>query len=100
MRELLESALTAARTLPAEDLPRLLGDLEEVRTTALARLAAPAPQQAPSDSLLDVHEAAVRLGLSASYLYRHANRFGFARRVGRAVRFSSNGIENYIRRRI
>ena len=53
----------------------------------------------PHDALLDVDEAATRLGMSRSYLYRHASRFAFVRRVGRSLRFSSNGIENYLRQR-
>src|SRR5207245_10893080 len=71
MRPELESALTAARTLMPEELPRLLGDLEEVRATALARLSAPAPAQMKPDELLDVEEASHRLGVSTDYLYRH-----------------------------
>ncbi|MFZ3189766.1 MAG: helix-turn-helix domain-containing protein [Candidatus Sulfotelmatobacter sp.] len=99
MRAELESILESARRLSPEELPRLLGDLEEIKATALARLSAPAPQVQPHDALLDVDEAATRLGMSRSYLYRHASRFAFVRRVGRSLRFSSNGIENYLRQR-
>lgn len=97
MRAELESILISARQLSPEELPRLLGDLEEIRTTALARLAAPAPPVQSHDALLDVDEAAVRLGTSRSYLYRNASRFPFTRRMGRSLRFSANGIEHYIR---
>lgn len=97
MRAELEGILESARQLAPAELPRLLGDLEEIKATALARLAAPvAPVQQP-DALLDVEEAAARLGMSRSYLYRHASRFPFVRRVGRSLRFSTNGIENYLR---
>lgn len=99
MRIELESALTAARTLPAEALPALLGELEEVRTTALARLTAPAPQLQAPDSLVNIAEAAEQLGMSRSYLYRHADRFSFTRREGRSLRFSSVGIQQYLRGR-
>jgi predicted DNA-binding transcriptional regulator AlpA len=99
MRDELRPALLAAKSLPVEELPRLLGQLREVEATALARLSAPAPQQAKLDALLDINEASARLGVSSSYLYRHARNFSFARRVGRALRFSSNGIESYIRSR-
>ena len=98
MRPELEPVLTAARTMAPEALPRLLGDLEEVRTTAMARLNAPISQPAP-DALLDVAAAAERLGVSAGYLYRNHRRFSFVRRMGRSLRFSSVGIEEYIRQR-
>jgi hypothetical protein len=47
MREELQPALAVARTLPSEELPRLLGDLEELFATAMARLIAAAANEAP-----------------------------------------------------
>jgi len=88
----------SARTLAREELPRLLGELEEIRATALARLASPTLESQMRDSLLDVDEAATRLGVSPHYLYRNHGRFPFTRRMGRSLRFSSSGIEQYIRR--
>jgi len=99
MRKELESTLVVARTISQEELPRLLGDLEEIRATALARLAPPLPELQPPDSLLAVGEAANRLGVSPHYLYRNHARFPFTRRIGRSLRFSTSGIEQYIRRR-
>lgn len=98
MRSELESTLTAARTLSLEDLPRLLGELEEIRATALARLTSPKHESVMPDSLLDVDEAAARLGVSPHYLYRNHRCFPFTRRMGRSLRFSSTGIDQYIRR--
>jgi predicted DNA-binding transcriptional regulator AlpA len=98
MRNELQTVLTAVRELPAGELPRLLGELEEIRCTAMARLAMPAPVQAQSDELLDVEEATRRLGLSKDYLYRHHSDFPFTRRVGRKLLFSALGIERYIKR--
>jgi excisionase family DNA binding protein len=97
MRSELQGVLAQARTLEPEELPRLLGELEEVRATALARLSAPAPA-APPDELLDMPEAAARLSLSAEYLYRNSKRLPFTRRVGRRVLFSSAGIDAYLKR--
>jgi len=98
MRDELQIALLSAQELPVGDLPRFLGELEEIRCTAMARLgAAPVSGPAP-DALLDVNEAAERLGVSASYLYRNHGRFGFSRRVGRALRFSALGIQTHISR--
>jgi predicted DNA-binding transcriptional regulator AlpA len=95
MNSQLEPALEAARTLPPDALPRLLGDLAEVQATALARLSAPAPAQPVPDALLNVREAAQRLGCSKDFLYKRD--FPFARRLGRKLMFSSNGIDAYLR---
>jgi|ERR1022692_229299 predicted DNA-binding transcriptional regulator AlpA len=96
MKQELEHVLQAAQTLPAAALPELLGDLEQIRVTALARLTAPAPPASVPDMLLDVTEASTRLGMSVGYLYRHHSTFPFARREGRSLRFSSRGIETYL----
>ncbi len=96
MRNELQSALHLAGSLPADELPRLLGELEEVRTTALARLSTPATPAQP-DQLLDIEQAAVKLSCSRDYLYRHSSEFPFTRRLGRKVLFSSVGIEDHLR---
>jgi predicted DNA-binding transcriptional regulator AlpA len=96
MKPELEIILQSAQTLPAAALPELLGDLEQIRVTALARLTAPAPAASSPDTLLNVAEAAARLGMSKAYLYRHHSTFPFARREGRALRFSSRGIAEHL----
>jgi hypothetical protein len=63
---------------------------------AVALALAPLPP-AGGDELLDVGAAATKLGVSISYLYRHARNLPFTVRVGRGVRFSANGVERYIR---
>ena len=97
MRAELQDVLTAVKELPPEQLPRLLGELEEIRCTAIARLSAPAPVQSQPDELLDVAEAARRLGLSRDYLYRHSREFPFTRRIGKRLLFSISGMEKYLR---
>jgi excisionase family DNA binding protein len=97
MRSELETALTLAKTLPVEDLPEFLGSLETVRIVAFARIAAPAVEARP-DELLEVPEAAHRLGVSPDYLYRHSRRFPFTRRMGRKLLFSSAGLDAYLRK--
>ena len=100
----IQAVLNVARNLAPDELPRLLGDLETVRAVAWSRLtrpAAPASLSVPADrkmrdELLDVDKAAARLGMSAGYLYHNHKRFSFSRRVGRALRFSSEGIDSYI----
>jgi predicted DNA-binding transcriptional regulator AlpA len=97
MRDDLKPVLAQARTVSPDELPRLLGDLEEVRATALARLAAPQPIQSQADELLDVPEASRRLGVSGDYLYRHHKDFPFTRHMGRKLLFSLRGIEKHIK---
>jgi hypothetical protein len=74
MRQELQCVLDVIRPLPAPDLPRLLGELEEVRTTALARLTAP-PVEAPTNrdgqDVLDVDAAAAYINMSVKWVYRH-----------------------------
>jgi excisionase family DNA binding protein len=82
--------------LPADQLARFLGDLEEIRCIAMARLTAPPTMRAESDQLLSVEEASSRLGVSKDYLYRHREEFTFTRRMGRKLLFSSSGIERHI----
>jgi len=96
MRSALQPVLDLARTLAPEELPRLLGDLEEIRASALARLTAPQPIQAQADELLDVSEAARRLGMSEDYVYRHHKDFTFTRHMGSRLLFSLRGIEKHI----
>jgi hypothetical protein len=97
MRRELETILQIVHDLKVEQLPELLGDLERVRVTAMARLTAPVVTQPSVDRLLGVGEAAKQLGVSEDYLYRHHREFSFARRAGRKLLFSSVGIEKHIR---
>jgi hypothetical protein len=92
------AVLQLAHQLVPEELPHFLGQLEEARVIALTRLISPKPAQSQADELLDVTEAAHRLGVSTNYLYRHHGQFAFTRRLGKRLLFSGNGIEQYIRR--
>src|SRR5580704_2402335 len=98
MRTELQSVLAAARAVSPEDLPELLGELEMIRCTAMARLASPAPVHAVPDELLDVREASQRLGVSTAYLYKNHTKFPFTRRIGSKLLFSSLGVGEYLRR--
>src|SRR4051794_5129458 len=94
----LHIVLARVKQLPLQDLPRLLGDLEEIRLTALTRLTTPA-FISQEDTLLDVQTASKRLGVSDDYLYRHHQQYPFTRRIGRKLLFSSLGIDAYIRKK-
>jgi excisionase family DNA binding protein len=97
MRQELQVVLRAVREVSPEDLPALLGELEQVRYTAIARLSGPAsPLPRENDHLMAVEEAADRLGISTDYLYRHADEYPFTRRIGSRLLFSSAGIDKFI----
>lgn len=97
MRQELQVVLRAVRETSIEDLPALLGELEQVRYTAIARLmgqASPSPRE--HDHLVAVEEAASRLGISTDYLYRHADEYPFTRRIGGRLLFSNAGLDLFI----
>jgi excisionase family DNA binding protein len=95
LRNSLQPASEAARKLPAEELPDFIGELESIKATAWARLAA--PTTTPQEQLLGVPEAARRLGVSEDYLYRHQKEYPFTRHQGRKLLFSALGIDKHIR---
>jgi hypothetical protein len=97
MRSELQSALHLAETLSPADIPALLGELEQIRVTALARLSPPAASVSRPDELLDVRATAKRLGVSEAYLYAHHREYPFTRRQGRKLLFSALGIDKHIR---
>jgi excisionase family DNA binding protein len=97
MRNELQAALHLAETSSLGEIPALLGELEQIRVTALARLSVPVAA-GPPDELLDVAVAAKRLGVSEDYLYRHQSKFPFVRKIGRKLLFSSSGLDKYLAR--
>src|SRR5436309_9648362 len=100
MRPDVEGAFRVAMDLLPDEVPAFLGDMEQIRIVALARLISPVRiEHTGQDELLDIGEAAKRLGMSVSYVYRHHNQFDFTVRMGRQLRFSADGISRYIRLR-
>jgi hypothetical protein len=100
MRGDTETLLAAAKELPPEQLPAFLGELETVRCTAMARLAAPAPVQVSGpEELLNVKAAARRLNVNVGHLYRHSRNYPFTVRIGSRLRFSALGMDDWIRGR-
>lgn len=90
--------------LSHEEIPAVLGELEELKAVAWAQLLIPTNGRNPSglkaaDELLKIQEAARRLELSPDYLYRHSRQLPFTVRIGRRLRFSAQGIERFIRLR-
>jgi hypothetical protein len=98
VRSELQAALDVACRLSNEALPSFLGELETIRAIAWVRLTTPIHAEHVSDELLDVREAARRLGTTPNFLYHHHHRLPFTKRLGRNLRFSAHGLEAYIRR--
>jgi len=87
--------------LPRGAIQTLLHRCVAAQTILLGALTAADPDKSNSkpDSLLDVATAAGRLGVSRDWLYHHARLLPFTVRQGRLLRFSSHGIDRYIRMR-
>lgn len=102
--------MTSADTLRAlvdgakpGELPALAGELARALGAVLARTATPAAPPAPAeaaDTLLTVEQAAGRLGVTRTWLYRHAGTLPFTRKLGhRTLRFSERELERWQRTR-
>lgn len=98
---LMADADSVGRDFNLEQLPDALAELERVKARLTLRLTASASESAgpKEDHLLTVEEAALRLALAPDTLYRKAKTLPFTVRIGHQVRFSSAGIERFIRTR-
>ncbi len=93
----------ATADVPADRVPGLLGDLERLKAGLWARLVTPSVNgkletvhAGDKDKLLTPEEAAELLGVKVSWLYRHASRLPFARKLSRkALRFSEAGLRRW-----
>jgi predicted DNA-binding transcriptional regulator AlpA len=94
-----------AAGLPLEAARALLTHCAQVGVVLLARFldAAPdgahGPPTAAGDRLLDVKDAARRLGVGPDWIYRRVTTLPFVTRLGRTVRVSEAGLERYLRSR-
>ena len=68
-----------AATIPQEAVPAMLGELESLKAVLWARLTASQSNRRPADKdrLLNVDEAADKLGMSQDYLYKHSKKLPF-----------------------
>ncbi len=84
----------------ADELPVILGRLAELQARAMRRLtvSAPAPVRAVDENV-SVEEGARRLGVSDRWIYKHADRLPFVRRIGRRVLCSSRALAEWNDRR-
>lgn len=90
--------------LPAEEVPPLLAQLLGIFTALISRLLVAPLQQNNrnltallNDRLLTAEEAAPILGVSPRWLYRHADKLPYTRRLSpKVLRFSEAGIHHHI----
>jgi excisionase family DNA binding protein len=91
------------RGLPTTAIAGLLIMCTAVQNTLAAALAAgaevrdAAATRGEGDRLLTVVEAAKQLGTSRDWMYRHGAELPFALRLGGQLRFSAQGLQDYIR---
>src|SRR2546426_12112324 len=103
---LLDELRARIEALPPKELAELIGHTVGVLLGQLAnhRPALIEPLAAlrvieESDRLVNVKEAATILGMSPDWVYEHWQEFPFARKQGRAVRFSLHGLRKHVSRR-
>lgn len=98
-RQLLQAVAEAS---PSE-LPALVGALAQAQAVALGRLTTPRPEGHEvdvRDGNISVEEAARRLGVSPSYLYKNARSLPFVVRIGRRLVCSPSRLERWNRARL
>lgn len=100
--ELLVELEDLGRSLPREELPAFLGDLERVRVSVLIA-AAPAMPEASvpktPDRVLKVEETAARLGRSLSWVYKNKHALPMVSLPTGGYGFSERKLERWIERR-
>lgn len=97
-----ESLTRLIEATAPNDLAPLAGAFAAALSRVIARIAAEpaasnaAPQSEPETGLLTVGEAAQRLGVSPTWLYRNAKDLPFTRKLGhRTLRFDPRGLERW-----
>src|SRR5690348_7423859 len=88
----------AAAAVPPEQVPELLGALDQVRVVLWARLLGHRDETPASDRLLGIDEAAARLGTTRDWLRRHGELPFLVRLSPGQIRYSQTGIEKFMRR--
>jgi predicted DNA-binding transcriptional regulator AlpA len=92
----------AVAKIPREQIPALLLEISSFQGALAANLlneAEPAHTHGNGDKLLEVKEAAAKLAVTEDWLYRKGSKLPFVVRIGRNIRFSERGIENFIKQR-
>jgi predicted DNA-binding transcriptional regulator AlpA len=94
-------AIVSGDVFTADDVPSILARVAAINSAVAIVLATGAHSNdaTTEDRRLGVNEAAVRLGVTAQWLYRHARTLPFVQRLGRKIGFSARGIGRYLQRR-
>jgi excisionase family DNA binding protein len=90
----------AAEKIARKDIPPMLAHLNAVQGMLTIKLLESEEKNGDGetgDRLLEVDEACERLGMKKTWLWTHADRLPFAVRIGRKIRFSERGIEEFIK---
>ena len=86
--------------IPPDQIPAVLSHLSAIQTTLTARLLnvpRPPVSSGDADRLLTVDDASRILEVTPKWLYRHADRLPFTRRLSRkALRFSEPGLRKWL----
>jgi hypothetical protein len=82
--------------IPLAELPTLLARLAALQAAVLARLVQAAPADASPDSLLGLEDAAARLAVAPNWLRRRPGLPFVVRLSDGTVRYSANGIAEFI----
>ncbi len=87
--------------VPRSEIPAVVGELEWVKTTLLARLVEPdsRSREADEDPLLTADQVAETLQVDRKWVYRHKDKLGGMALSRKKLRFPSSEVERYLRRR-
>jgi predicted DNA-binding transcriptional regulator AlpA len=83
--------------LPQESIPAYTLTVGQLRELVREEVQAARTHQQDADRLLNADEAASLLSVSEDWLYRHAKKLPFTRKLGpKMLRFSYQGIMKYL----
>ena len=97
--------MTDKRTLadlllvPQSQIPEVVGEIECVKATLLARQSEPEPNQSEKDPLLTADQVAEWLQVDRKWVYRHKTELGGISLSQKKLRFPQSQVERYLRRR-
>jgi hypothetical protein len=97
MRQELIRVLDLMQTLPVEEVPEVLGQLETCRLIGIGRLNTPTDAAKPEDEWLTAEQAAKKIHKSPDWIYRAAKNWKFAHRVGNRLLVSASGLDKFLK---
>lgn len=98
---------SVVESVPADEIPALLGEVEELKGKLMLRLfssgvqpvqtATPTPGDGGPDKLLTAKEASEILGVTTKWVYERSKRLPFARRLSPGtLRFSEKALRRWM----